>query len=615
MPQSTAATTRRLGMPIGIWLVLGFALVIGAFAAASAVSLRSTRNATADLAGMQQQFEPLSRSVRDLGDGLATFDRAVLAYLRADSASNRVAAMEAAERLSRAANRSLDAGAPEGSTSVGQLLQPIADHEAKGFRLLDMQDERRRSIAGLEEAFAALDRRIKSAGGGGIMVGNSLMARPSLAELARALEAARNDVSSELTRGGNFAAARGGGEARLRQTLETHHAEYSVSPGRNWLAMQLEDFNRAVKLRRRALQITADMDARQMAFAADGDALAAQIREDVEAPAWRAFTAAAAGAQQAVEQSERTIRTATYKAVLLTLLALLTTAWAITWPIRRLTSGTRRLAAGDLTTRVTRGGASEIDELANAFNHMAAELADAERAVKTYQAQLEHRVEERTLQLRHLAEHDPLTNLPNRRQLFQRLNEMLAAADPDGCGKLHIAVLFLDLDNFKTVNDTLGHEFGDRVLTEIGERLRAIAGESGFIARLGGDEFTLVFEYSGDPTDVERRAEHLVGGFQVAMRCRSCARRTWRCSARRNSAATASASTTRRCSCARRIDSGSSRRCARRSRAEISCCITSRRYAWAGSAPRQSRRCCAGSAATTRSLRQANSSRSPSSPA
>ena len=69
-------------------------------------------------------------------------------------------------------------------------------------------------------------------------------------------------------------------------------------------------------------------------------------------------------------------------------------------------------------------------------------------------------------------------------------------------------MLFLDLDNFKTVNDSLGHEFGDRVLTEIGDRLRLLVGDAGFIARLGGDEFTLVFPFSGsDRGDrVARRA-------------------------------------------------------------------------------------------------------------
>ena len=126
-----------------------------------------------------------------------------------------------------------------------------------------------------------------------------------------------------------------------------------------------------------------------------------------------------------MDDAQRTITEATFKAILLALLVLAITAWAITWPVRRLTAGARRLAAGDLSTRVRGGGASEVDELAQAFNQMASELDEAERAVRSYQAQLEARVEERTLQLRHLAEHDPLTNLPNRRQLFPRLNEMI----------------------------------------------------------------------------------------------------------------------------------------------------------------------------------------------
>ena len=129
---------RRISLPIGVWLVLGFALVIGAFAAASVVSLRSTRNATADLARMQQQFEPLSRSVRDLGDGLATFDRAVLAYLRADTPDNRAAAVALGGALvvRRQSNRGRGSGRRLAADAPARDAR-IADHEAEGFRLLD----------------------------------------------------------------------------------------------------------------------------------------------------------------------------------------------------------------------------------------------------------------------------------------------------------------------------------------------------------------------------------------------------------------------------------------------------------------------------------------------
>lgn len=503
--------TRALGLSIRAWLVLGFAFVIGAFATASVVSLRSTRSATADLAQMQRQFEPLARSVRDLGDGTAAFDRAVLAYLRTDTRNNREAAVTAAERLSHAANRTAEAGAAGDLPPVTPLLARITEHQSEGFRLLDLQDQRRRAIAGLERAYDALDRRIKGAGGAGIVVGDSVMSRPSMSEIALALEAARREALGGLSSGSNNAARAGSGEERLRRAIDTHRAEFAVSPGRAWLSLLTEDVGSAVAHRRQAQQLGGRIEQRQAAFAANGDALAAEISDQVEGPAWNRFKAAAAEAQQAVEASERTLTTATMRAALVAALVLILTGWAITGPLRRLTAGTRRLAAGHLDARVRRGGASEFDELAHAFNHMATELAEAERAVKTYQAELEQRVEERTMQLRHLADHDPLTNLPNRRQLFQHLNELLA----DGSRpSKHVAVLFLDLDNFKMVNDTLGHEFGDRVLTAIGERLREIAGDSGFIARLGGDEFTLVFGYEGDHGEVERRAARLVEGFQ-----------------------------------------------------------------------------------------------------
>ena len=509
-PTQRPPSYRGIGLPISAWLVLGFAFVVGAFAVTSALALRGSRHAMAEVVRTQQQFEPVARSVRELSERSAAFDRAVLAYLRTDSDANRSAAAEAAARFSQSMNDSSRSDSVTSAASLPSLLNRGAAHQSAGFRLLELQDQRRRATASLDQAYAALHRRVVGAGGTGIVAGENVISRPSLNELDRAIDLSRSDATKVLTHGSVTRAATEG-EVLLTQTLDTYREEFARSPGRAWLGLMEEDVAQVIDLRRTAQRLEAEIEDRRVAFATGGAVLTTAIHDELEAPAWRGFSADAAAAHAAVEASARSIGSATFKAILLALLALAITAWAITWPVRRLTAGTRRLAAGDLTARVSRGGARELDELAQAFNHMAAELDRSERAVRTYQTQLEQRVEERTLQLRHMAEHDPLTNLPNRRQLLQHLNQLIELAAPRGS---RLAVMFLDLDNFKSVNDSLGHEFGDRVLTEIGERMRQITGESGFIARLGGDEFTLVFPYSGDSSEVEQRAGQLVDGFK-----------------------------------------------------------------------------------------------------
>ncbi len=502
----------RLGLPIGLWLVLGFAVVIGAFVTASTVAMRSTRHATTDVARVQNEIEPLTRTARQLGDRAAAFDRAVLAFLRVGSDENRTAVVQSGVELSAAIDSVARAEIRASGSDAQLTFQALASHQAEGFQLLLQHDQRLNALAGLAATFDRLDRRITGAGGGGLRIGDSLVSRPSLAELARALETMRNETTNEFSRAGaNRSAQDSVGEQRFESLLKRHRAELRSSPGDAWLELLNEDFGKARSARKRIRELDTSMETRRAEFSSGGDALARQIQVEVEAPAWQELMAAAEAARKAATVAEQTIADATVKAVLLTLLALVITAWAITWPIRRLTAGTRQLASGDLTTRVPRGGANEIDELAQAFNHLASELDAAEHSVKTYQAQLERRVEERTLALRHLAEHDPLTNLPNRRQLFAKLDELISSADP---AHARLAVLFLDLDNFKTVNDSLGHEFGDRVLTEIGERLRQISGETGFIARIGGDEFTLVFPFSGAAEEIENKTSKLVGSFR-----------------------------------------------------------------------------------------------------
>ena len=96
--------------------------------------------------------------------------------------------------------------------------------------------------------------------------------------------------------------------------------------------------------------------------------------------------------------------------------------------------------------------------------------------------------------INNLAFFDPLTSLPNRRLLMDRLRHAIASGTRNGW---HGALLFIDLDNFKTLNDNLGHDIGDLLLEETAKRLVACVRENDTVARLGGDEFVVLLEYLG----------------------------------------------------------------------------------------------------------------------
>lgn len=116
--------------------------------------------------------------------------------------------------------------------------------------------------------------------------------------------------------------------------------------------------------------------------------------------------------------------------------------------------------------------------------------------------------------LMHLAHYDPLTNLPNRTLVMDRLRQAIAMSMRQNRGA---ALLFADLDNFKVINDTYGHRFGDRVIVRMGEIFGAAVRPGDTVARLGGDEFLIVLPDLIDDGDAKLVAERILARFRAAI--------------------------------------------------------------------------------------------------
>jgi diguanylate cyclase (GGDEF)-like protein/PAS domain S-box-containing protein len=127
----------------------------------------------------------------------------------------------------------------------------------------------------------------------------------------------------------------------------------------------------------------------------------------------------------------------------------------------------------------------------------------------TDRKQAEAELERRAEVIRHQALHDPLTNLPNRVLFLDRLAEALAKPGAK------VAVVMLDIDNFKLVNDSLGHSAGDELLMKIAPRLQTALRPGDTIARLGGDEFVVLLDRISGERSAELVAERIVAAFEV----------------------------------------------------------------------------------------------------
>lgn len=169
----------------------------------------------------------------------------------------------------------------------------------------------------------------------------------------------------------------------------------------------------------------------------------------------------------------------------------------ITRPITELASTARKITrTRNYKLRVRNRSQDEIGSLATDFNRMLEQIQTRENELQEARQLLENKVRQRTAellrlteQLEHQAFHDNLTGLPNRSTFDDKLNTAISYANRQD---EHLAVMFLDLDRFKDINDTLGHDMGDQLLIELSSRLKKCLRGSDTLARFGGDEFAVL---------------------------------------------------------------------------------------------------------------------------
>jgi diguanylate cyclase (GGDEF)-like protein len=491
-------------------MAIGFAAVAITVLIANIVTQQSTRATRSLMRELVAEQEPLVRAGENLAEAIATYQRAVLQ-------ASESGVMQDGPQLAGARMLSAVAAyaaiARKGDQPIEQLTQDLERYQELGTALVMRSAARRSRTREYGVRFDALGAKLNAPQAQAARFAGAVFASEALLDLTRQYGQVRDRMGSALgARATGAVQAVIASERQFRATLEKHRDNLIKTHGEQWVRMIGTEFEQVVAARQAVFSSISDLTKSSSEFRDHGAKVSSVVLTQLLEPARMALADANKLAELTAQNAHRQAFWTSVAVLLLMLLISVATVTSVTRPVRRLIEATRSIAFGKVRTRVPRGGVRELDTLAEAFNEMAGQLEKAEMEVRSQQAQLEAKVEERTRELQYLADHDPLTQLPNRRQLFARLRGALQQANAAGS---RVALLFIDLDNFKTINDSLGHAFGDRVLQAVSERLREnIHLEHSFSARLGGDEFTVVCENVTELAQVERFSLAVLETFQ-----------------------------------------------------------------------------------------------------
>lgn len=490
------------------------------------------------------------------------FDESVYLAVQSDAVEAQARYRQSAKSVDRATNSFMARANALGERSYKSIPGALRQHQDDATKWIELSQTRRELLREYSETLERMNGRVNASLDGAFKIFGRVVARQSLVQLNTNLSGLRDSFAGAVRTGSTspeIFESLSSAEAAFGKSLQDNAKSLRGAQNDDWFPTMEKDFAALIKLREALVETHQELVTIGNGFVAQTSKLLARMPKEVAvssaamAPKKEtaktaantptqpvqalaaASTSVVADKQAAPQTPEATAPNETQKIeaaetiapaksnralvawISIVVLALLLwisigTVRSVVVPVRRLMTASRKIAAGEPDARVARGGIKELDSLAVAFNDMAERLAKAQAVALDSHHQLEEKVAERTRQLQELAELDPLTGLPNRRHLFNLLNASIERARQT---QRRVGVLFLDVDNFKNINDSIGHSFGDRVLRGIAHRLQTATQPHGFAARLGGDEFTVICEDVGNVDEIRAVGEQIIRAFQT----------------------------------------------------------------------------------------------------
>ncbi|MBB1353051.1 bifunctional diguanylate cyclase/phosphodiesterase [Pseudoalteromonas sp. SR45-5] len=166
----------------------------------------------------------------------------------------------------------------------------------------------------------------------------------------------------------------------------------------------------------------------------------------------------------------------------------------------------------DYSLRAKQLSQDEVGQLTSCFNAMLYNIEQRENSLENQVRLRTNELENANIQLQQYAYQDGLTDLPNRRYFYEKLQSLVSIKG------MKFALIFIDLDGFKEVNDSLGHDYGDLLLHQVATRLQSCITTKDTVARLGGDEFTLILEGVNSPDEASKIAEAIKNSLMQSIK-------------------------------------------------------------------------------------------------